>query len=107
MTDQQTAPTILEVVSERFRWTKDGGFVVIEGSDGAHGLNRTHEGALKRIASQVTFTDKHDRRHRAFLAQLIGEEALATIASTYLQFRDGNHVLEGRRFAVREAEIGD
>ena len=106
MTNQKTTvdSPILEVVSERFRWTKADGFVRIAGSDETHGLNRTREGALQRISSNMTFADG---RRRAFLTELLGQEAISTIGSTMLSFHDGQHMVEGRRFAIRTAEIGD
>lgn len=96
-------PEILQVTSRRFRWTAADGFVYRPGSDSEHGLNRTRQGALDRIASHQTFSD---RRQRAFLESLLGAEAMETVTSMHIRFEDGAHVVEGRRFEIKPALIG-
>lgn len=94
---------ILAVTSRRFRWTAADGFAYRPGSDDEHGLNRTRQGALDRIASHRTFSD---RRQQAFLATLFSEEEMETITSVHIRHEDGAHVVEGRRFSIAPALIG-
>lgn len=105
----QTAPKaetaeILAVTSYPFTWRASTGFTYKPGREELNvGLNRTREGALDRIATYQTFSD---RRHRSFLETLFDEDEMATIASTSISFQNGEHVVRGRRFTIKPADIG-
>jgi hypothetical protein len=100
----ETAPPILEVYSRRFRWTAKDGFTFQSGSETVHGLNRTPEGAQDRIDSHRT---RSDDRREAFFATLFDEATRRSLGSVMARFVDGAHLVEGRRYDVREAVIGD
>ncbi len=95
---------ILAVTSRRFTWTAKDGFSYRLGDQRTHGLNRTRDGAMERIASERTLLD---RRKKAFLEELLDADTVAMISLSHILFEDGAHVIHGRRFEIGPAVIGD
>lgn len=106
MANDQTpsVPEIYTVTSRRFIWRRNSGFSYQPGSEEHIGLNRTREGALDRI---VAMNVSSDERQRAFLATLFDEYEMATIGHANVGYEDGDHVVQGQRFHIKIAYIGD
>lgn len=99
----RTKAPILEVYSRRFIWTAADGFAYRPGSEQTYGLNRTRRGADKRIAKHLV---RNDGRVEAFLATLFDDETYRSLGSMTTRFTDGDHMVNGVRYDVREVVVG-